>query len=520
MQVHTCAVNMPASSETAQLTALPSDRQRALAQTLAAAAVATLTQVVAGLGIWLALSATIKADYQRYLSGLATTAALLVDPALHRGLTDPAQHNGPEYMRAVEPLRRMRTAMPEARYIYTVILDREQVRFVLDAATPGDHDGDGIEDQSQLREIYTESDPAMLVALGNGREPGQAAATDRPYDDKWGSFMTGWAPLIDAAGEQYGALGIDVDAGLYVAHLQRTRFWALVGALPATLLVLLGGIWFYRVRLRALAMTREAMQSSRQLGREQQRLRNVIEGTRVGVWEAAIDPDKGSHTITVDDRWAAMLGRRAAELNPITPDRFIPLLVHPEDAQAVLAAIDAALGEEERIFDMDARMRHADGRWIWTEVRGKVVERDAQGRPLQMVGTQMDVSDRKAAELSLQEQQGSFRSLFELSPVGICLEEFPSGRFLNANDAMLALVGYSREELLQLNYMDITPDEFREVDREQVALVERNTRFGPYVKEFMHKAGHRTRVLMSGARMKDAAGRDVLWIIVQDWNER
>jgi PAS domain S-box-containing protein len=211
-----------------------------------------------------------------------------------------------------------------------------------------------------------------------------------------------------------------------------------------------------------------------------------------------------------------MLGRSAGELNPITPERFMPLLVHPEDAPAVMAAIDAALGEDEYIFDMDARMRHADGRWVWTEVRGKVVERDRQGRALRMAGTQMDVSARKAAELSLQEQQGSFRSLFELSPVGICLAEFPAGRFLNANAAMVALLGYSREELLQLNYMDITPDEYRDADREQASLVERNTRFGPYVKEFVHKAGHRVRVMMSGARMKDATGRDVTWVIVQE----
>jgi PAS domain S-box-containing protein len=332
--------------------------------------------------------------------------------------------------------------------------------------------------------------------------------------------MTGWAPLIDAAGEQFGALGIDVDASVYLTHLQRARFWALLGALPATLLILLGSLWFHRARLRALVDARVASHAARALAREQQRLRNVIDGTRVGVWEAQIDPETRAHYISVDERWAGMLGRHAGELNPLTPDRFIPLLVHPEDAPGVLAAIEAALGEQDRIFDMDARMRHADGRWVWTEVRGKVVERDAQGRPLRMVGTQMDVSDRKAAELSLQEQQGSFRSLFELSPVGICLSEFPAGRFLNVNDAMAVLVGYSRDELLQLNFTDITPDEYRESDLEQVSLVERNTRFGPYVKEFMHKAGHRVRVIMSGVRMKDAGGRDVVWTIVQDFSAR
>ena len=127
----------------------------------------------------------------------------------------------------------------------------------------------------------------------------------------------------------------------------------------------------------------------------------------------------------------------------------------------------------------------------------------------------LDVTDRKAAEHSLQEQQGSFRSLFELSPVGICLMEFPAGRFLRVNDALVAMLGYAREALLQLTYMDITPEEFRDSDRLQVSLTQRNTRFGPYVKEFLHKDGQRVRVMMSGARMKDAAGRDVIWVIMQ-----
>jgi len=496
------------------------DRRQARHETLFATGATTLALVVGAVGMWLALANTIHSDYRRYLTGLAQSAALLVDPELHRSLNNPSQHEGPVYQQAVEPLRRLRATLPDARYIYTAVKDGERVRFVLDAALPGDHDGDGIEDQARLWEIYPESDPAMQLAFGDGEDVGRASATDRPYGDKWGLFMTGWAPLVDTSGEQFGALGIDVDSSLYTAHLQRARFWAVLGALPAAVLVAIGSLWFYRLRLRGLTDARGAAMAARALALEQQRLRNVIEGTRVGVWEARIDPDTRADVITVDERWAQMLGRSATELNPLTPDRLMPMLVHPEDAPAVIAAIESALGEDDTLFDMDARMRHADGRWIWTEARGKVIERDAQGRPLRMVGTQMDVTSRKAAELSLQEQQGSFRSLFELSPVGICLTEFPAGRLMKVNDALLGMLGYRRDELLRLTYMDITPEEFRETDRTQISLSERNTRFGPYVKEMLHKDGHRLRVLMSGARMKDAEDRDVVWIIVQGLSER
>lgn len=512
MRRHTPGVD---ATEHSPGTAHPADRRQALRETLLAAAATTLALAVGAFGMWQALSGTIRTDYQRYLTSLAQSAALLVDPDLHRSLNHPSMHEGPEYQQAVEPLRRLRASLPDARYIYTAVRDGERVRFVLDAAISGDLDGDGIDDQAQLWEIYPDSDPAMELAFGDGDGVGRASATDRPYGDKWGTFMTGWAPLVDAGGEQFGALGIDVDATLFTAHLQRARFWAMLGALPAALLIALGSFWFHRLRLRGLGHAREAAEAARKLAFEQQRLRNVIEGTRVGVWEAQIDPDRRNDVITVDENWAQMLGRSAEELNPMTPDRFLPMLVHPDDESRVMAAIDSALANEDSIFDLDLRMRHADGRWIWCEVRGKAIERDVHGRTLRLVGTQMDVTSRKAAEMTLQEQQESFRSLFELSPVGICLTEFPAGRLLKVNDALLGLLGYRREELLQLTYTDITPEEFRDTDRTQILMSEQNTRFGPYVKDMLHKDGRRLRMLMSGVRMKDAGDRDVVWIIAQ-----
>ncbi len=122
-----------------------------------------------------------------------------------------------------------------------------------------------------------------------------------------------------------------------------------------------------------------------------------------------------------------MLGREVGELNPMSPTRLFSLLVHPDDVAAVRAAVRRAQREAGYLFGVDVRMRHAAGHWVWTEMRGRVIERDAQGRALRMVGTQMDASARKEAELALQQSEANFRSLFELSPVGICQVEQPAG---------------------------------------------------------------------------------------------
>ena len=209
--------------------ATAADRRLVMRETLAIAITAGLVAVVGVLGLWISAAATIRDEYGHYLQTVARTAALQIDPELHRSLRIPAQRNNAAYIRAVEPLRRMRAALPDVRYLYTMVRDGQLVRFVLDAAEPGDHDGDGIDDQAGLWEVYSDSDPAMLVALGTGTSAGMAAATRRPFSDKWGNFMTGWAPLLDRNGRQFGALGVDVDASVYIAHLDQTRRWALLG---------------------------------------------------------------------------------------------------------------------------------------------------------------------------------------------------------------------------------------------------------------------------------------------------
>lgn len=493
------------------------DRRRALRDALAVAAATSVAAAVSVIGLWIAAAATVRADYRQYLTTMAIAAAQQVDAGLHQSLTDPDQLNGAEYLRAVEPLRRMRSALPDVRYIYTMVPDADQVRFVLDAALPGDNDTDGVEDQAGLLELYEDEDPFLVATLRTG----QPTATPEPLTDKWGTFMTGWAPLLDEQGVQYGVLGIDVDAGIYLARLQRARTWAMVGLIPALLLVGSLGIGFYHIRLRGLTAHRDAEQAFRILSTEQQRLSNVVEGTSVGTWESRVDPaGRSGDRITVDARWAAMLGFRESELDPMEPGRFIAMFVHPDDQAATLAAIDAALADPGRLFEVDARMRHARGHWVWTDVRGRVIERDAQGQPLLMVGTQMDVTARKTAELALVESEANFRSLFELSPVGICLCELATGRFLQVNDSLVRSTGYTRDELLQLRHWDITPERWHQVERDRLGELQNFSRPGIYEKEYQRKDGTCYPVQVSGTRMKDATGRDVIWAIVEDISTR
>ncbi len=73
-------------------------------------------------------------------------------------------------------------------------------------------------------------------------------------------------------------------------------------------------------------------------------------------------------------------------------------LTHPDDIPAMQAARDAHCRGDTPRYENEHRIRHRDGHWVWVLSRGLVIARDAQGRPLRMIGTHTDVSERHAVQ--------------------------------------------------------------------------------------------------------------------------
>src|SRR5208283_3673547 len=104
-------------------------------------------------------------------------------------------------------------------------------------------------------------------------------------------------------------------------------------------------------------------------------------------------------------------------------------------------------------FEVENRVRHKDGSYRWMLTRGAAV-RDAEGKPIRFVGSGVDITDLKRAEQALRESEERFRGTFENAAVGITHND-SAGRFLRVNETYCAIVGYSREELLQKTLLDI-----------------------------------------------------------------
>lgn len=120
----------------------------------------------------------------------------------------------------------------------------------------------------------------------------------------------------------------------------------------------------------------------------------------------------------------------------------------------------------------------------------------------------------------VRESERNYRAVFELSPVGIVATDLASGRFLHANDAMLASTGYARDELLELDIDRLVPPDALDAERDLARHFSVAQRFGPCEKRYVRRDGTVFDALVSGIRTQDDAGRAIVWWIVQDISAR
>ncbi|NTX67127.1 PAS domain S-box protein [Myxococcus sp. CA051A] len=132
-----------------------------------------------------------------------------------------------------------------------------------------------------------------------------------------------------------------------------------------------------------------------------------------------------------------------------------------------------------------------------------------------------DISARERAEEARRNREELFRAAFEHAPIGMCLVSL-EGRLLNVNEALCQILGYSREELLQMTFHDLTFPE----DLEQDLLVVKRLLDGEQgsyqlEKRYLHKQGHLVDALLTASLVQDSRGRPLHFISqVLDISER
>ena len=145
----------------------------------------------------------------------------------------------------------------------------------------------------------------------------------------------------------------------------------------------------------------------------------------------------------------------------------------------------------------------------------------AIGRDIsELVNTQNELHEasikKSEFELAYLEEKQKFEKFVNLAPIGIAINSIEDGSFEFANKSFSDITGYSINELNQMDYWQLTPKEYEEQEFLQLELLNETGRYGPYLKEYIHKSGVTYPVLLSGIKISDSNGETSIWSIVQD----
>jgi PAS domain S-box-containing protein len=167
--------------------------------------------------------------------------------------------------------------------------------------------------------------------------------------------------------------------------------------------------------VRVVGMDRDVTaekQTLEALRMAEERWQLAVEGTNDGVWDWNVPTGVTYH----DQRWSQMLGYEVGEIAD-TIESWNSL-IHPDDLPGCLAATEEHFARRTALYHHEYRMRTKQGEWKWILDRGKVVNRDAQGRPLRMVGMHTDITARKNLEQRLHQFEQLATQVSELAQIG------------------------------------------------------------------------------------------------------
>ncbi|MFX0036071.1 MAG: PAS domain S-box protein [Candidatus Hermodarchaeota archaeon] len=130
-------------------------------------------------------------------------------------------------------------------------------------------------------------------------------------------------------------------------------------------------------------------------------------------------------------------------------------LNNPKDYSSVRRFMRKMIKSGEAIHEI--RIRHKNGHYIWFEIKAKIFK--DQKNQTKYLFVSRDITERNETEKFLKESEEKFRKLFEKANDGILLTEAETEKILNGNKKICQMLGYSLEELQNMRYADLHPED-------------------------------------------------------------
>ena len=260
-----------------------------------------------------------------------------------------------------------------------------------------------------------------------------------------------------------------------------------------------GGEWY--AEMRTVAVRDRAGMACGVLGvardvsprrRDEEALRNcearwqfALEGSGEGVWDWHVARDE----VYYSPRWCEMLGYHRDEIGP-SLDEWRSR-IHPDDLAQVAHGVQDHLEGHTGFYRNEYRMLQREGGYIWVLDRGRVVERDADGRPLRVIGSHADITEQRRAAAALRESEERFRRLADSAPVLIRMLA-PDARVTYLNRTWLEFTGTELIDGLGGGWLDaVHPEDRVRCAAAEYAGIESRRAFGIEFRLRHREGGYR-----------------------------
>jgi PAS domain S-box-containing protein len=177
----------------------------------------------------------------------------------------------------------------------------------------------------------------------------------------------------------------------------------------------------------------------------EQQLSYVLDATGEGIWDWDINSGVFSH----NSEWCKIAGLDDGYLSHAL--NVFAGILHEEDRDLVFEKLNTCLAGNG-LYQSEHRFRRANDEIVWILDRGKVVERDASGVPVRMVGSAVDITHRKSIENKLLREIRKSEGLLKAASDGLHIMD-AKGNLVQVSDSFCRMLGYSRDEMLGMNVL-------------------------------------------------------------------
>ena len=251
-----------------------------------------------------------------------------------------------------------------------------------------------------------------------------------------------YVPRLDPSnGKIVGVFEIYGDSTAVLADIGKRQWTMVISVVSLLSLLYLALSMIVKTAQNLIFQQNQARKNAQQsLVLSEERWKFALEGAGDGVWDRNLQNSE----VVFSKRYREIYGFSEQDL--MADKHEWSERVHPDDRAQVEAVRDAYFAGLIPVYANERRMQCKDGSWKWILSRGMVVSHDAHGRPLRMIGTHTDITQRHQREEALQLASTVILTMDE----GVTVTN-ADNEIISVNPAFTSITGYSVTEVMGKN---------------------------------------------------------------------